>query len=90
MVKVEIPAILHKDLDLKSEIKIEAKTVNELASQIIKLYPQLESTLFDSEEKLKQYIRFYLNEEMLEPQKYQEPILKDKDIISLILPISGG
>ena len=90
MVKIEVPALLHKDLDGKSEIRLEAKSIDEAVVQIIKIYPQLEKALLSNDKKLKSYVRFCLNEQLLDPEKYNEPLLKDEDSLFLIIPISGG
>ncbi|MFH1519421.1 MAG: MoaD/ThiS family protein [Candidatus Omnitrophota bacterium] len=90
MLKIKIPGLLQQDANDSGDIDVEAKTIPEAIRELIKQCPQLEQRLCDPEGRIKQYIRFYINQEVIETDKYQSLSLRDDDLISIIIPVAGG
>ncbi len=90
MVKVKIPGLLQQDANGSSDVDLEAKTIPEAVRGLVKQYPQLAQRLCDSKGRIKKYVRFYINQEVIETDKYQSLSLKEDDLISIIIPVAGG
>jgi len=90
MIKVKIPGLLREDSDNRPEVSVEAETIHEAISGLVKQCPGLKQRIYNASGDIKKYIRFYINEEIIETDKYKNLFLKEGDIISLIVPVAGG
>lgn len=90
MIKIILPAAIKQIAGVLEDIEIEAGNVAEAVDKALEKYPELRSSLYDSRSNFKKYIRLYLNETMLEATGYAQVLLEAGDVISIIIPVSGG
>ena len=90
MVKVELPSLWQEDVNSETEIKLEVKTVAEVVNKVVEKHLQLKQCFCDESGNIKKYIRFYINNEIVEIDQYNESLLKKGDSVSIIIPIAGG
>jgi len=69
----------------------EDKTVRELVHKLIKKYPKMENLLLSNPgEKLKNSISLSINHSVVKRDDPMSLELKKDDVISFLLPVSGG
>ena len=65
--------------------------LKELIDLLILKYPEIKTLIWDSKSNsLKNYISVILNKRAIRDQNFLSTSLKDGDIITFLLPISGG
>lgn len=89
-IKVRIPTPLQKLTANQSEIKCEARTIDEMLVDIERKHPGIRERLCDEKGKLRRFVNIYVNEEDIRFLQGQETPLKDGDDISIIPAIAGG
>ena len=89
-IKVRIPTPLQKLTNSQSEVLLDAKSVDQLLSELEKKHPGIKERLCDGEGKLRRFVNIYVNEEDIRFLQGQDTSLKDGDDVSIIPAIAGG
>ena len=89
-IKVRIPTPLQKLTNSQSEVLLDAKSVDQLLSELEKKHPGIKERLCDGEGKLRRFVNVYVNEEDIRFMQGQDTSLKDGDDVSIIPAIAGG
>ena len=80
---------LQKFTDGKKMVEVPGKTVGECIGALIRMFPELDTFLFDPKEDLKSYIGVYVNLKSAYPMEMDMPV-SDSDKIHLDVIFSGG
>lgn len=89
-VKVRIPTPLQKLTHEKTEVEINAKTVQDLIEELNRSYPGIKERICDEHGKLRRFVNVFLNEEDIRFLEKERTPLKDGDEISIVPAIAGG
>lgn len=84
MVKVKLFANF-REVAGEKEVDIKANNIKDLISRLVSKYPAMEE-LVNTEE----YLHIMLNGEYIHSEKYENTELKEKDVVSIFPPVSGG
>jgi MoaD family protein len=87
-VKVRLFHELRMELG-KSELEIEATTLNDVVRSLINLRSGVKDLLFDSHGALRRYTLFYVNQTVVDPPDLARK-LNDGDLVLLVPPAAGG
>ena len=88
MAQLILPSTIQRNLDCPAKIIIPAKNYQEFEAYIYQHEKKLHSFLFKDKQQLQPYIRLLIGETFFDAN-YGEP-LKDKSIIEVLMPMSGG
>tara|TARA_Y100000031_G_C8123073_1_gene339175 strand:+ start:575 stop:844 length:270 start_codon:yes stop_codon:yes gene_type:complete len=88
--KVNIPDLLKKLTEGKKEIELEAKTLPEMLECLVEKYPGLQDKFYSSEGKIKEYLRFYVGQDLVDLTSYETFTLNQDSKIFIIVPLAGG
>jgi molybdopterin/thiamine biosynthesis adenylyltransferase/rhodanese-related sulfurtransferase/molybdopterin converting factor small subunit len=89
-VAISIPGALRQRMGGKEEFFTQARTVREAINSLIKEYPQLREYLFSDNDRLRNFINLYVNDEDIRTTGGLDTRLKDGDIIIIVPSIAGG
>jgi MoaD family protein len=87
-IKVRLFHELRNELG-KSELELEAATLNDVVQSLIRLQSGVEKLLFDSHGELRKYTLFYVNQTVVDPPDLARK-LNDGDLVLLVPPAAGG
>ncbi len=87
-IKVRLFHELRNELG-KSELELEATTLNEVVQSLISLQSRVKDLLFDSRGALRRYTFFYVNQTVVDPPNLARK-LNDGDLVLLVPPAAGG
>ena len=87
-IKVRLFHELRNELG-KSELELEATTLNDVVQSLISLQKGVEDVLFDSHGALRRYTLFYVNQTVVDPPDLSRK-LNDGDLVLLVPPAAGG
>lgn len=87
--KIHIHLTLRRFTNGEQAVEVEGKTVGECVGNLIRQYPDIESSLLDKRGHLLNIIEVYVNGESAYPDELAKPI-KDGDNIHLTLMLAGG
>lgn len=90
MVKIKIPAALQAGDENFDLIEVESKSLLESLDKAIKKYPGLKDKLYDEQGNIKKYIRFYINQKMIDLSGLDKCFLDEGDTIYIVAPVAGG
>ena len=90
MIKVKIPKVLQQAAAIEAAIEIDTCNIKGVVDLIAQRYPGSYDRLYDSQGNIGKYLRFYRNNEMIDPSDYETLSLEGGDVISLIIPVAGG
>jgi molybdopterin converting factor small subunit len=68
---------------------VEGRTVGECLKQLIQLFPDMKSALFDEKGKLRNHIEIYVNAESAYPEELKKPV-QDGDEVFITVMLAGG
>ena len=88
MIKVRLFHELRNELG-KSELELEATTLNDVVRSLISLQSGVKDLLFDSHGALRKYTLFYVNQTVVDPPDLARK-LNDGDLVLLVPPAAGG
>ena len=88
MIKVRLFHELRNELG-KSELELEATTLNDVVRSLISLQSGVKYLLFDSHGALRKYTLFYVNQTVVDPPDLARK-LNDGDLVLLVPPAAGG
>lgn len=87
-VLVYVSATLRTFVNQKDKIKLEGNSLREILNNLKKEYPDSQKAFFDENERLRPFIKVYVNEESVSTES--EVLLKEGDEIMLLPAIAGG
>lgn len=87
-VKVRVFHELRNQLG-RSELEIEANTLNDVIGLLIAKQSAVKDLLFDSKGTLRRYTLFYVNNIVLNPPNLAQK-LNDGDLVLMVPPAAGG
>jgi molybdopterin synthase sulfur carrier subunit len=91
MATILLPAALRRLLDKPvTEFAVEAPTLGEALSALVKQYPELKPVLFDDRDGLRRFVRIFVGGEPMEELGGLAAPLRAKDEVVLLAPIAGG
>jgi len=73
----------------RSEVGIEADTLNDVVQSLISGYGDVKNLLFDANGELRHNVMFYVNNSIQNPPNLSRK-LNDGDLILLVPPAAGG
>jgi molybdopterin synthase sulfur carrier subunit len=87
--KILIPTQFQKVIK-SSEIERNGKTVEEILTNLLIEFPELEGRLVNQEGKLNKFINIFVNDENINFLNDMKTELKDNDVITILPAIAGG
>src|ERR1044072_5013884 len=89
-IKIAIPAPLRQFASGQSQIEVEAKTAGEALDLITSTHAPLRKHLFNEQNRLRNFVNVYLNDEDIRHASGPDTPLKDGDTIMIVPSIAGG
>jgi adenylyltransferase/sulfurtransferase len=87
---VTIPAALRQYTKDRSEVSLEASTVDEALSRLDRLFPGLKDFLLDEGKELRRYVNIFVNQTDIRRGEGLGTRLKDGDHVRIVPAIAGG
>jgi len=87
---VIIPGALSQYTDGKSQIEVDAETVDEALVKVDQLFPGLRAFLVNESHELRRYVNLFVNNDNVRSVEGLVTRLKDGDRIQIIPAIAGG
>ncbi|HMF58392.1 MAG TPA: ubiquitin-like small modifier protein 1, partial [Pyrinomonadaceae bacterium] len=89
-VTVTIPTALRQYAGGQSEIEVEAQTAGEALDSLTAQHAELRRHLFNEQNKLRNFVNVYVNDEDIRHAKGADTPLKDGDTVMIVPSIAGG
>src|ERR671939_1501718 len=89
-VTIIIPTALRQFAGGKSEIEVEAQTAGEALERLTSEHAELRRHLFNDENRLRNFVNVYVNDEDIRHARGADTPLKDGDTIMIVPSIAGG
>lgn len=89
-IKVEIPTALRLYTDNNRAVEIEAETVEEALQNLADTYPKLKKHLFDDNDKIRNFVNVYVNDNDIRYLEKEQTAVKESDTVSIIPSVAGG
>lgn len=86
---IRIHQSLRHFTDDQPTIDVNGATVGECLKELVRLFPAIESKLFDKKGRLLNYVDIYVNMKSSYPEELAMPV-KDGDELTITLMIAGG
>ena len=90
MATIIIPTPLRKFTNQQTRITVEGKTIKEAFSDLILNYPDVKKNLIDENEKIREFVNIFLEDEDIRNLQEEETIIQPNSVISIIPAIAGG
>jgi molybdopterin converting factor small subunit len=87
--QIHIHLTLRRFTNGEPVVEAEGKTVGECVKNLIRKYPDMESSILDKKGDLLKIVEIYVNGESAYPNELAKPI-RDGDQIHLTLMLAGG
>ena len=87
--EIHIHLTLRRFTNGEQAVEVDGKTVGECVHNLIRKYPDIESSILDKRGHLVKIVEVYVNGESAYPNELAKPI-KDGDHIHLTLMLAGG
>lgn len=87
---VTIPTALRQYAEGRSEIEVDAKTAGEALERLTSEHAELRRHLFNDENRLRNFVNVYVNDEDIRHARGADTPLKDGDTIMIVPSIAGG
>ncbi len=87
---MSIPAALRQYIKDKSEVDVDASTVEELLFKLDGLFPGLRAFIVDESRGLRRYVNIFVNQHDIRSGEGLLTKLKDGDQVHIIPAIAGG
>jgi len=88
-VKVHIHLTLRRFTNGQELVEVEGETVGECLRDLVRKFPEIESSVFDKKGNLLNIVEIYVNLESAYPDELGKQV-KDGDDIHLTLMLAGG
>lgn len=89
-VTINIPHALRQYTQNRSEVDVDASTVEELLVKLDRLFPGLRAFILDEGEELRRYVNIFVNEHDIRSGEGLGTKLKDGDRVHIIPAVAGG
>src|SRR5436305_7474435 len=89
-VTIIIPTALRQYAGGNSEIEVEARTAGEALERLTSTHAELRKHLYNDQNRLRNFVNIYLNDEDIRHAEGSETQVKDGDTIMIVPSIAGG
>ena len=89
-VTIIIPTALRQYAGGSSEVEVEAKTTGEALERLTSTHAELRKHLYNDQNRLRNFVNIYLNDEDIRYLGQLETPLKEGDSISILPALAGG
>jgi MoaD family protein len=89
-ITISIPHALRQYTQSRSEVDLDASTVEELLLKLDKLFPGLNAFIVDEARALRRYVNIFVNEKDIRLGEGLMTKLKDGDRVRIIPAVAGG
>lgn len=89
-VTISIPHALRQYTQDKSEVRLDASTVDESLMKLDALFPGLKAFIVDEGKSLRRYVNIFVNEHDIRSGEGLTTKLKDGDRVRIIPAVAGG
>jgi molybdopterin/thiamine biosynthesis adenylyltransferase/rhodanese-related sulfurtransferase/molybdopterin converting factor small subunit len=89
-VKILIPGALRQQVGGSEELEVQAKNVKDALLKLVECFPELRDYLFSGDNRLRNFISVYVNEEDIRSLRGEETRLSDGDVVAIIPAVAGG
>jgi len=89
-VTIIIPTALRQYADERTEMQVESQTVGEALDQLTRTLPELRRHLYNEQNRLRNFVNVYLNDEDIKHNSGSNTTVKDGDTIMIVPSIAGG
>lgn len=87
MIRVLIPSPLHSYTRGRSELTVEAATLDAMTHQLETQFPGIRFRIIDEHDRIRRHIQFFVNREMERDLKRELP---DAAEVKIVCALSGG
>src|SRR2546421_11547273 len=89
-VTIIIPTALRQYAGGNSEVEVEARTAGEALERLTSTHAELRKHLYNDQNRLRNFVNIYLNDEDIRHAEGAETQVKDGDTIMIVPSIAGG
>ena len=89
-VTIIIPTALRQYAGDRAEMKVEAQTVGQALDRLTSEYTELRRHLYNEQDRLRNFVNVYLNDEDIRRTSGHDTTLNDGDTIMIVPSIAGG
>jgi len=89
-VTISIPHALRQYTQDKSEVRLDASTVDESLMKLDALFPGLKAFIVDEGKSLRRYVNIFVNEHDIRSGEGLTTRLRDGDRVRIIPAVAGG
>lgn len=89
-VTVSIPSALRQYTKNRSDVDLEASTVEELLLRLDGIFPGLRAFIMDESGGVRRYVNIFVNQEDIRSEEGLMTKLKDGDRVYIIPAVAGG
>lgn len=90
MAKIIIPTPLRKFTDQNRNFNTDSNTLSGAIEQFVKEYPDVKSNLLDEEGNVRSFIKVYVGDDEVDPNKKGALELNEDTEVSIVPAIAGG
>ncbi|MEO8288412.1 MAG: molybdopterin-synthase adenylyltransferase MoeB [Chloroflexota bacterium] len=90
MAKIVIPTALRQYTALTEEVDVPGGTVNDVLGELTRQYPDLRKQLYSEQNKLRNFVNIYLNDEDVRYLQKGDTQVAESDTLYIIPAIAGG
>lgn len=84
---VRIASPLRSYTNKASSVEAQGQSLEELLNNLDKSYPGIKFRMIDEQDKIREHIKLYVNEDEARDLKVE---LSDRDVVHIICALSGG
>ena len=88
--KVLIPTPLRPYTGRQASVDVAASTVGQTLHALTNQFPDLRKQLFSDDGKLRRFVNVYVNDEDIRYLDYENTLVKDSDVVSIVPSVAGG
>lgn len=89
-IRIQIPTALRQYAGGTAELQVEARTVGEALAQLTERHTELRRHLFSEQNRLRNFVNVYVNDEDIRHAQGLETPVKDGDTVMIVPSIAGG
>ncbi len=90
MAKIIIPTPLRKFTDQNRSFTTDKNNLSDAIHDFVEEYPEVENNLLDEEGNIRSFIKVYIGDEEIDPNKNGSFALSDDTEVSIVPAIAGG
>ncbi|MEP2026869.1 MAG: MoaD/ThiS family protein [Reichenbachiella sp.] len=90
MANIIIPTPLRKFTNNQASVESNGSTVQQSVEDLAKQFPDLNKHIFDTEGRIRQFIRIYVGDEDINALEKENTKVDSSSVISIIPAIAGG